>query len=422
LRVLHPLDGNWEMPAFYAALAAEQRGDLAAAERYFTDCLRTSCPIGEMAHVYLFRLRGQWEEYLRWARERGLENTLANDISQSTLYLRALGETGDLAGLIDFFQQHRERIFSADSVSMELCALMVFAFSGHRRGADLMLDGALAGYATEVRDFWRATAALAHGDEGARERIADFLTSDNHTLHVAAQRRLAAPLADPRALSAGQAAVAERLAEEMEREEHYRARPKALARAYVTYALVGLNALMFIAEMRLGGSTSEAVLLRLGAGETVHVFHGEWWRLVSAQFLHYGWLHFSLNMLALLFFGRILEERLGRRRYLLVYLIAGTAAVFFAILPLRGHAQMVVGASGSIMGLIGAYGASALLGWVRERARMARAQLNTVLVIVFVQTIFDQMIPQVSGIAHLSGAITGFLLTLWLLARWKPGR
>ena len=419
-RLLHPLDGYWEMPAFYSALAAEQRGDMAAAEGYFTDCIRISCPIGDMAHVYLFRLRGQWEDYLNWLRERGLEKTIAGDISQSTLYLRALGETGDLPGLIAFFQQHRERILKADPVSMELCALMVFAFSGHRGGAGLMLDGALAGYSAEIKDFWRMTAALAHGDEGARERIADFFTSNNHALHVAARRRLEAPLADPRALSPEETAVVQRLAEEMEHEEHYRARPRALARAHVTYTLIALNLLMFTAEMTLGGSTNEAALLRLGAGETARIFIlGEWWRLLSAQFLHYGWLHLTMNMLALLIFGWVLEERLGRWRYLLVYLIAGAAAVFFAILPLRGHEIMVVGASGSIMGLIGAYGATSLLGWVRERARLARAQLNTMLLIVFVQTIFDQMTPQVSGIAHLSGALFGFLLAMGLLAQRK---
>jgi len=414
-RLLHPLDGYWEMPAFYSALAAEQRGDMAAAERYFTDCIRTSCPIGDMAHVYLFRLRGQWEEYLRWLRERGLEKTVAGDSAQSTLYLRALGETGDLSGLIDFFQRHRELILRSDPVSMELCALMVFAFSGHRRGAELMLEGALAGYAPEMKDFWRATTELARGDEIARERIADFFTSGNHALHVAARRRLEKPLADPGALSPEQAAVVQRLAEEMEHEEHYRARPRALARAYVTYALVALNLLVFAVEMTLGGSTNEAALLRLGAGQTsLILYHGEWWRVVSAQFLHYGWLHITMNMLALLIFGRMLEERLGRWRYLPVYLVAGAAAVFFAVLPLRGQEITVVGASGSIMGLIGAYGASSLLGWVRERARLARAQLNTVLVIVFAQTIFDQMTPQVSGIAHLSGAVVGFLLTLLL--------
>ena len=186
----------------------------------------------------------------------------------TTLYLRALGETGNLPGLLNAFRQRREMIMGADPVSVELCALVVFAFSGHRRGAGLVLDGALAGYPAAVKDFWRATADLAAGHEDARERFTRMLSSDNHTLHVAAQRRLEMPLADPRELPPEQAAEIERLADELEREEHYRAHPRELARAYATYALVGLNVLVFVAEMLLGGSTSEATMLRLGAGNT----------------------------------------------------------------------------------------------------------------------------------------------------------
>jgi len=421
-RLLHPWDGHWEMPAFFTALAAERRGDLDAAERYFTDCIRTSCPIGHMANVYLFRLRGQWEEYLQWVHDRHLDDLVANDLSMLALYLRALGETGNLPGLLDTFRLRREMIMGADPVSIELCALTLFAFSGHRRGADLVLNGALAGYPESMKAFWRATADLAAGHAEAREQFTHMLSSDNHTLHIAAQRRLEMPLADPRELSSEQAAEIDRLAEELEREEHYQANPRELARAYATYALVGLNVLVFVAETLLGGSMSNGAMLRLGAGDTHLVFvDHQWWRLLTAQFLHFGWLHITMNMLALLVFGRVLEARLGTWRYLLAYFVAGTAAVFFAIIPLRGHDLTVVGASGSIMGLVGAYGATSLLGWVRERARLARAQLNTVLVIVIAQTVFDQLTPQVSGIAHLSGAAVGFLVTLALLARLPAG-
>jgi len=356
-------------------------------------------------------------------RGRGVEETVAGDHSLTMLYLRALGETGDLLGLIEFFQQHRALIMSADPVSIEMNALMVFAFSGHREGTLLVLDGALAGSPPAVKTFWQATAELTAGDAGARARFTELLDSENHTLHIAAQRRLTMPLANPRALSAEQAAAVDRLADELAHEEHYRAQPRAMARAYATYALIGLNVLVFIAEMMLGGSMNEATLLRLGAGNTHLIFQmGEWWRLLTAQFLHFGWLHITMNMLALFVFGWVLEARLGSWRYLLVYFIAGTAAVFFAILPLRGPDMTVVGASGSIMGLVGAYGATALLGWLRERARLARAQLNTVLVIVGAQTIFDQMTPQVSGIAHLSGAAIGFLLIMLLLGRRASAR
>jgi rhomboid protease GluP len=204
----------------------------------------------------------------------------------------------------------------------------------------------------------------------------------------------------------------------MEREEHYRLQPKEMAHAYATYALVAVNVAMFFVEMTHGGSTNEPALIRLGAAQVGAVLAGEWWRLIAANFLHFGWLHITMNMLALLIFGRMLEPRLGHWRFLLVYFVAGTAAVGMALFPLNNPAQTVVGASGSIMALIGAFAATSLHGWLREGAHIARAQLWTVLSIVFLQSLFDAFTPEVSGIAHLSGALFGFSLTMLLLG-WQ---
>lgn len=75
----------------------------------------------------------------------------------------------------------------------------------------------------------------------------------------------------------------------------------------------------------------------------------------TAMFLHGGWLHLLGNMLFLFVFGNNVEDRLGRPRYLLFYLTCGFAATYGFALPFAGSAQPLVGASGAIAGVLGAY-------------------------------------------------------------------
>jgi rhomboid protease GluP len=126
-------------------------------------------------------------------------------------------------------------------------------------------------------------------------------------------------------------------------------------------------------------------------------------------------------MLALGVLGPFVEFALGLKRYLILYLVAGVGSMSIVMLAASGPdgQQMTVGASGCIMGLVGATGALMLRGWLRERALSARRRLMATLVIILMQTAFDFVIPQVSMTAHLSGALLGFTITLLLRDRPK---
>ena len=80
---------------------------------------------------------------------------------------------------------------------------------------------------------------------------------------------------------------------------------------------------------------------------------------------------------------------------------------------------MTVGASGGVMGLVGATGAIMWRGWRREKARIARRRLMVVIAVIVSQTLFDAVIPQVSMAGHLSGALLGFSLGMFLNDRLK---
>src|SRR5205823_6436694 len=104
----------------------------------------------------------------------------------------------------------------------------------------------------------------------------------------------------------------------------------------VTMLLIGINVAVFALELALGGNSNgtsnwiydHGVLVRDACcinGKPVGVAHGEWWRLITAAFLHYGPLHIAMNMFSLYFAGSILEQLIGRWRFALLYLVAGLA-------------------------------------------------------------------------------------------------
>lgn len=188
--------------------------------------------------------------------------------------------------------------------------------------------------------------------------------------------------------------------------------------AYTTYIIIGLNLILYAIEIRLGGSTDVATLERLGALIPERVEAGEWWRLIGANFLHYGSLHLATNMLALYFIGRLVEFNLGARSYLIIYFASGTGSMLtFSWLAVKTGITNVflVGASAAIMGLIGAILAISLQLWLKNRNPLNTRRLRQVIIIIVIQFIFDNLIPQISFQSHLFGLIIGFLTSSFLL-------
>ena len=185
--------------------------------------------------------------------------------------------------------------------------------------------------------------------------------------------------------------------------------------AYTTYILISLNLLIYALEIKLGGSQSSLALERLGALIPEKVLAGEWWRLIGANFLHYGSFHLATNMLSLFFIGRLIELSLGAKYYLTIYLFSGVGSMLtFTLLAFRlGLANaFLVGASAAIMGLIGAILAISLQIWLKQRySSTAKRRLQQIILVIILQFIFDNIIPQVSFHAHLFGFIIGFFIS-----------
>ena len=87
-----------------------------------------------------------------------------------------------------------------------------------------------------------------------------------------------------------------------------------------TYGLIGVNILVFIAESMRGGSTNTKVALKFGAQYTPYLEQGQWYRLCTAMFLHFGYLHLVCNMYSLYNLGPALEDFFGIPIFLFLYL------------------------------------------------------------------------------------------------------
>src|SRR5213596_3805496 len=172
--------------------------------------------------------------------------------------------------------------------------------------------------------------------------------------------------------------------------------------------------------MSVGDSNDPEVLHRIGALEanSVVVQH-ESWRLCTALFLHRGFFHLLFNVFALYVLGPPLERSIGTMRFVACYLISGLASgvgvVGLTLVALTQPGQLI-GASGSIMGIVGAWAGFLMR---HRHAPYARQRLSNVAVIVAIQIAFDLSTPQVSMAAHLCGLIAGFLLGLILAL--QPG-
>jgi membrane associated rhomboid family serine protease len=182
-----------------------------------------------------------------------------------------------------------------------------------------------------------------------------------------------------------------------------RARSRA-ASAAVIPLLIGINVAIFGATVLQSGSLARndaAPLFQQWALSPLAVADGQWWRLLTAGFLHFGVIHLAFNMIALWVIGRDLEQVLGRARFLIVYLVSllgGSLAVFL----FAAQNSLTAGASGAVFGLMG--GLAVVLVRMRLSPRPA-------LTIILVNVIISFVVPGISILGHLGGLAFGALTT-----------
>jgi membrane associated rhomboid family serine protease len=202
-----------------------------------------------------------------------------------------------------------------------------------------------------------------------------------------------------------------------ERSEFDATLQKLTPKPYVTPALIAANSIMFLIALALGGGLlvpNPDVLIGLGTDYTPLTLGGQWWRLLTSVFLHFGLLHLAFNMWALYVNGRLAERIFGSVRYLVIYLVAGVTGSLASLLwhPLVNGA----GASGAIFGVLGALLAFFIKKEGGVPASVTKAQLRIAMVFVAYSLLNGARYRGIDNAAHIGGLIGGFLLG-YLLSR-----
>ena len=196
--------------------------------------------------------------------------------------------------------------------------------------------------------------------------------------------------------------------------------PFRLGPAPVSPILIALNVLVFVAMALTGVSLTDPTIPQLihwGANFGPLDHHGQWWRLLTACFLHIGFIHIALNMYILYQVGPFTERLFGSVRYLVLYLAAGIGGNVLGILL---HPMIVsAGASGAIFGVYGA-----LLAFLLRRRSVIRPEAvqaigRSALIFLGINLFYGLATPHTDLSAHIGGLFTGFLLGL-PLARPLP--
>lgn len=189
---------------------------------------------------------------------------------------------------------------------------------------------------------------------------------------------------------------------------------------FFTPVLVVLNILMFLVMVGSGISVFDPdgqSLLPWGANATVATLEGQWWRLLTNCFIHFGIVHLVLNMYALVFVGMLLEPFLGKAKFLSAYLLTGIAA---SVVSLWWHDYTIsAGASGAIFGLYGVF--LAILSTNHIERGMRNGLLSSIGMFVIYNLVYGNFKSGIDNAAHLGGLISGLLIGyLYLPALRKP--
>lgn len=164
----------------------------------------------------------------------------------------------------------------------------------------------------------------------------------------------------------------------------------------VTWTLIGINVVMFVLQMASGQLERELTLWPPAVAD------GQWYRLVTSMFMHYGAMHILFNMWALYVVGPPLEAWFGRLRFSVLYLLAGLggSVLVYLISPLN---SATAGASGAIFGLFGA---------IFVVSRRLKLDVRGVMAIIVINLVFTFVAPAlgsgpISWQGHIGGLVTG---------------
>lgn len=403
---LHPFDGLREQARLLGYEVHVERGRLDAARRAL-DSLLAAPGWAERARLEQYHLAEDW---LRIVAQVGHEAPGTRSLRIAPLYLRALGEVGDLEKMWLTFER-----LPATVRALPLIRLKMAAFSGLCQGVDQILSSELPKLPHGVASVWRATACQRAGQPTVAHHQLRGLDDPSQAVLRLAESRRRAPLSPARlgdlsshakgVLGVFETTLGSPVVSPLSAERR---------RPWATFA-IGLVLVVVFAIGAAGGAEDPQNLVNMGAlvlpSDLVegHVA----WRVVAAGFLHFGATHLAVNLLGLWLLGREVERVWNGTVTLAVFLCSSVGAFALAVALVRATVEaprVMLGASAGVLGLMGALLAFATVRYLRSGHQWLGRQVLALLAVIATQMVFDAFTPQVSSFLHLSGLVIGCVM------------
>ena len=187
---------------------------------------------------------------------------------------------------------------------------------------------------------------------------------------------------------------------------------------FVTVGFVAVNVLVYMILEILGNTENSEFMVRMGAVWPPYVKQGEYWRLFTATFMHFGFEHLVNNIVMLLVIGFTLEREIGTIKFLIIYLLSGLGGNLLSAVwdMMSGSFAVSAGASGAIFGIVGAL----LYVAIRNRGRVGDVSGRGLAFMVILSLYYGFTSGGVDNFAHIGGLLSGFILSVLLY--WKRQR
>lgn len=174
---------------------------------------------------------------------------------------------------------------------------------------------------------------------------------------------------------------------------------------FIVYGIVIVCLFLYLCMTLAGGSTNSLVLLNFGARSNLHIVAGQWWRLLSAAFLHAGLMHLAMNLIFIYYGGSQIEMMIGHWRFFVIYFVSalGGNLLSFALSP-----ALSVGASTAIAGMLASV--IVLEKFYPYHTYLKYLAKNYTLLVI-INVVFGFFSTTIDHAGHLGGFISGALIT-----------
>jgi rhomboid protease GluP len=417
---LHPFDGARERLALVASHYRLDIGDIAAAKGALYALLGKPA-WSSVAKLELLSIDGRYQDIVEHAAAAPVGT---RDLRLAPLYLRALGECGELDAMWKMYSE-----VPSAFARQPMLQLQMASYSGLTQEVEQLLLHRFSNTKSAHANLVRAVASMVAGDTASAERILRSQRELGGAAAVHAERRLAHPLRTLRLdelTSATQTRIADFRRDVAVMRNGQDAQIDTERRAWATVALIGIMVAIFLVGLP-GGATDPENLVRLGAlvlpSELTE--DGILWRIVAAGFLHLGATHLLMNCLGLWVLGRQIEQLWSGFSMLAIFLASSIGSFTFAaaiVKATRDDPRIFLGASAGVMGLVGALGTYLAIGYIRHRRTALGQRFLVVVAIVAAQLVFDWFTPMVSSMLHMTGLMLGACAAIPLASRSWPSR